>query len=149
MIKIIRANKILNSISKDDLINLSNFDSLIKDSKIELNSSDLTIQLLKSIARFAQKNNADLNIYFEKFSEIESLAINSFNSKIEETIALSNASINPNSIAEDLKNLNLEEKFTYAISLLKNERDIILFNEAFNGGYLSIDTLIKRLVINE
>mgnify|MGYP001020373367 CR=1 FL=1 len=67
MIKIIRANKILNSYSKDDLLNLSNFDSLIKDSKIELNSSDLTIQLLKSIARFAQKNNADLNIYFEKF----------------------------------------------------------------------------------
>ena len=142
MINLIRG-KVNNEITNDVIGELLDLNFLIKNNKIEINSKTLTLNTLERIIEFTINNSVQLDIYFNKWTEIENSIINDvkvnfINFPLEHKVDYK--------ILNDLNILTEEEKNSIAISLAADTNDLRLLNEAMNKGTLTINNFIKRMV---
>lgn len=147
MISLVRGELKDSIYTKEIIDNLNNYESLIVNSEISLNSSSLTLKTLKTLIEFCLKNNLKLNIYYLKFSSLESFINKSFLAEIKNNFDVNDDGRVTYSIIDQLKNMDLFEKLSLALSLVETSKDLIFLNDSFNGGYISIDNFIKRKIL--
>ena len=142
MINLIRGT--IESRINDELINqIDDYNFLIENDKVILNSKNLVlnniIELIENI-----EGNVDFDIYFNKFTDKELALSKDYNINIKENQQIEKVDF---MILNKLSDLDEIDKINSAISLMKDEEDIKLVNESINKGTLTINSLIRKLVV--
>ena len=140
MISLIRGKN--NILDTEWLEGLSDFSILVQNNIATFSIDNLSTQLLDRIL----DKNIEYNLYFTKFDDKVLYLLNSYNAKLISNSDQESISINIENIA-DLKEISDEDKIEWLINNVKSEVNFRLLNESINKGTLSIDSLIKKVVI--
>ena len=131
-----------NILDTEWLEGLSDFSILAQNNIATFSIDNLSTQMLDRII----ESNIEYNLYFTKFDEKIMYLINTYNAKLLSNKELEQVNIDLTNIA-NIKEFTDEQKIDWLINNAKTDKNLKLLNESINKGTLSIDNLIKKVVI--
>ena len=141
MIKLIRG-KNENVLNIEWLEGISDFSILAQNNTASFSIDNLSSQLIDRII----EDNIEYNLFFSKFDDKVMYLMNTYDAKLITDQNDKDFNIDLENISS-LKEFSDDDKIYWLINNVKTDDNFRLLNESINKGTLSIDNLIKKVVI--